>query len=365
MSIKVNKSVYNSKPYKLTTQKAWLESDKSKVMKLDWNESTIPPSPKVISSLQDLVKNGLINWYPNIQNSELVEKLSKYCNVKSHNVQYFNGSDAIHESIFKTFSDNNDILTIVGPTYDHPRSVAECFGLSIDFFYLTKDFDFNKNDFKNYMINTNPTLVYICNPNNPVGNIYSNELLSELLSEFPDSLFIIDEAYQEFYGLSCVELINKFPNLIVTRTFSKAFGLASLRLGYCISSKENISLINKFRNPKSINLFAQVAAIAAMDDLDYTKKYVSEVLEGKEMFINYIDSNLSKYITPVNGFGNFILFKLSKKFSPPDFMNFLEKRKIYIRNYSHIKNLENHLRATIGNKAQTEYLISAFEEYFS
>ena len=112
MSIKVNKSVLESKPYKLSTQKAWLEKDKSSVLKLDWNESTIS-SPKVISALTNLIQSDHLNWYPNTNNSKLIELLAAYCSVKTDNVQYFNGSDAVHEVIFKTFSSDGDILTII------------------------------------------------------------------------------------------------------------------------------------------------------------------------------------------------------------------------------------------------------------
>tara|TARA_Y100000590_G_scaffold141270_3_gene162057 strand:+ start:157 stop:1257 length:1101 start_codon:yes stop_codon:yes gene_type:complete len=365
MKIKVNKAVANSKPYKLVTQKAWLEEEKSKVLKLDWNESTIAPSPKVIDSLKETIRADLINWYPNIQNSILINKIANYCNVSEDNIQYFNGSDSIHESIFKTFSNDSDIFTIIGPTYDHPRSIAECFGLSLDFFYLDKNFEFDLKSFKEYIKNINPTLVYICSPNNPVGNSYSNNILSEIFSEFPSILFIIDEAYQEFRSdKSCAELVKEFDNIIVTRTFSKAFGLASLRIGYCISSKSNIELMNKYRNPKSINLFAQVAAIAALDDINYTKKYINQVNESKKYFIDSINQNLSQFIKPMHSDGNFILFKINDSIQPNDLMNFFEQRKIYIRNYSHIEKLENHLRVTIGTKDQTEKIIATFKDYF-
>lgn len=364
MSIKVNKSVLKSKPYKLSTQKAWLEKDKSSVLKLDWNESTISPSPKVVSALTNLIQSDHLNWYPNTNNSELIGLLAAYCSVKIDNVQYFNGSDAVHEVIFKTFSSDGDILTIIGPTYDHPRSVAECFGLTLDYFYLSKKFEFKLDELKEHLQLKSPNIVYICSPNNPTGNTYPKSTIKQLLEDFPDTLFIIDEAYKEFSNTTSEGLVLQNNNIIVTRTFSKAFGLASMRLGYCLSSIDNISMMNKYRNPKSINLFAQVAGIESLNDLKYVEQYVKEVEKAKLLFINEVNLNLSDFIKPIIGYGNFVLFENLSSKPSNDIIEFFESKKIYIRNYGHIKNLENHIRVTIGNEEQTLKLISSFKDYF-
>ncbi len=364
MSIKVNKSVLKSKPYKLSTQKAWLQEDKTSVLKLDWNESTISPSPKVISALTNLIETDCLNWYPNTNNTELTKLISTYCSVDIKNVQYFNGSDAVHEVIFKTFSSDGDTLTILGPTYDHPRSVAECFGLHLDYFYLSRNFKFNFNNFKEHLQNKKPSIVYICSPNNPTGNTYSNTIITQMLEEFPNILFIIDEAYKEFSNTSSESIVLEYNNIIVTRTFSKAFGLASLRLGYCLSSFQNIDLMNKYRNPKSINLFAQVAGIESLNDLNYIEQYVGEVEKAKLLFINEVNSNLSEFVKPIVGYGNFVLFENLSTKSSDEIVKFFESRKIYIRDYGHIKNLENHIRVTIGNNEQTLKLISSFKDCF-
>ena len=364
MSIKVNKSVLKSKPYKLSTQKAWLEKDKSSVLKLDWNESTISPSPKVISALTNLIKSDQLNWYPNTNNSKLIELIANYCSVKIDNVQYFNGSDAVHEVIFKTFSSDGDILTIIGPTYDHPRSVAECFGLNLDYFYLSKKFEFELDKLSHHLEIKKPSIVYICSPNNPTGNTYPKSTIKQLLENFPNTLFIVDEAYKEFSNTTSESLVLQNDNIIVTRTFSKAFGLASMRLGYCLSSIDNIVMMNKYRNPKSVNLFAQVAGIESLNDLDYIKQYVNEVKKAKSLFISEVNSHLSGFIKPVIGYGNFVLFENLSSKPSDDIIKFFESQKIYIRNYGHIKNLENHIRVTIGNVEQTLKLISSFKDYF-
>jgi len=365
MSIKINKAVQKSKPYKLVTQKAWNEENQSNVLKLDWNESTILPSPKVIDALKDVVSNGFLNWYPNINNDKLISKLALYCKVNKDNIQYFNGSDSIHEAIFKTFSSDSDTLTIVGPTYDHPRSVAECFGLKIDYFYTNNEnFTFCKTEFINHLKDIKPHLAYICTPNNPTGNSINRNDIESVIKMFPQILFIIDEAYIEFGNESCNLLSDKHKNLIITRTFSKAFGLASLRIGYCISNKINIEMMNKFRNPKSINLFAQVGAIAALEDINYTEEYVNNVKTNRKFFIGIMKNDFSNYLSAFNSDGNFVLIKLKNEFFPEDLMKFFEAEKIYIRNYSHINGLNNCIRITIGNEKQTRKVIKLLEDFF-
>lgn len=365
MSIKINKAVQKSKPYKLVSQKAWNENNQSNVLKLDWNESTILPSPKVIDALKDVASHGFLNWYPNIHNDKLLSKLALYCKVNKNNIQYFNGSDSIHEAIFKTFSSDGDRLTIVGPTYDHPRSVAECFGLEIDYFNTNNEyFRFCKTEFTNHLKDIKPNLVYICTPNNPTGNSVDCNDIESIIKMFPQILFIIDEAYIEFGNESCSLFSNKYKNLIITRTFSKAFGLASIRIGYCISNKINIDMMNKFRNPKSINLFAQVGAIAALNDINYTEEYVKNVKANRKFFINIMKKDFSSYLSTFKSDGNFVLIKLKNEFSPEDLMKFFESKKIYIRNYSHINGLSNCIRITIGNEKQTRKVIKSLEDFF-
>ena len=152
--------------------------------------------------------------------------------------------------------------------------------------------------------------------------------------------FIIDEAYKEFSNTTSEDLVLQNNNIIITRTFSKAFGLASMRLGYCLSSVSNISMMNKYRNPKSINLFAQVAGIESLNDLKYIEQYVNEVKKAKLQFINEINLNFIDFIKPISGYGNFVLFENLSSKSSNDIVEFFESKKIFIRDYGHIKNLE-------------------------
>ncbi len=126
---------------------------------------------------------------------------------------------------------------------------------------------------------------YICNPNNPTGTLHDILKLESLITKYGDMLFVIDEAYYAFCGKSVAYLLPNIQNLIITRTFSKAFGLASFRIGYCLSSAQNIAALNLFRNAKNITHLSQVAAIAALKDKEYMESYVKEIV----LFLNALD----------------------------------------------------------------------------
>ena len=136
-------------------------------------------------------------------------------------------------------------------------------------------------------------MVYICNPNNPTGNVHSKEYIEYLLEEYPDTLFLVDEAYYEFSGITVKDLVLRYDNLLISRTMSKAFALANFRLGYLIASKDNIQFINKIRNPKNLSTLAQEAACAALSDVDYMWRYVEEVKRGKAFSLDASTASLS------------------------------------------------------------------------
>jgi histidinol-phosphate aminotransferase len=202
--------------------------------------------------------------------------------------------------------------------------------------------------------------VYICNPNNPSGNILDKEYLLDLIASFPDTIFLIDEAYFEFYGETMSNYVLMHPNLFVTRTFSKAFALANFRAGYLIASAENISQISKIRNPKNFTTFTQEAVIAVLSDVKYMKNYVKEVLSARDYFNeNLIKSTIVKQIYPSQG--NFLLIEFKDFDVKMSVYNSLSDNNIFVRNLMHSKLLMNTLRITIGTKDQMSRVLKVIE----
>jgi len=356
-----NSYILNLRPYKLTSHKAWEIENKGKVLKLDWNEATIPPSPKVKKYILEFLEKGNLNWYPDVDNKRLKYLLSNYINLPEENILYFSGSDSAHEYICRAFINPGDNILMISPTYDNFRATAEASGALIYHFFLDikKNFFFNQKEFINYLKNNNFKIVYICNPNNPTGNTYSVEFFKYLLKNFQNTLFIIDEAYIEFGGESAKDLVVKYDNVIITRTFSKAFALASFRVGYIIASKNIIEVLSKLRNPKNVPTLSQIAAIAALEDIDYMKTYVKEVNNTKKWFLK----ELKKIgIKTYGKAGNFILLYIPNK--KDKLIKYLEKNYIFVRDYSHVERMKDFIRITIGTKKQMEIVLEKIKEFY-
>ncbi len=146
-----NRFVQNLAPYKVSSHEAWSLGGDKDVLKLDWNESTQSPSPKVMDALKAALKNDRLNWYPDIDNQKLTNALSRYAGVPAECVQYFASSDDLHEYAIRAFCDALDRITIVGPTYDNFRAIAESMGAEIQFFYLDQEFRFDMQAFEKHL----------------------------------------------------------------------------------------------------------------------------------------------------------------------------------------------------------------------
>lgn len=354
--MKPNNFICNLKPYVPIAHKVWEISKEQEILKLDWNESSIPPSPRVIAALQQAVLNDNLHWYPNTHNTELLSLLSNYVKVPRECIEIFASSDCSHEFILQVFGSVGDKVCIVGPTYDNFRSRADGIGLQSIFFYTNKHGEIDFNIFDSFLASCQPKIVYICNPNNPTGTLHDVAKLELLIVKYPNILFIVDEAYYEFCGKSLVYLLSKTENLVITRTFSKAFGLASFRIGYCLSSAQNIVALNLLRNAKNISHLSQIAAIAALRDVEYMKSYVKEVGLARDFFIHALDS--MRYFKPYPSRANFVFIQHD---NIKELRMFLEKNNIFIRDYSHI--VDNHCRISIGTRVQMQRVVGELEKF--
>lgn len=354
------KYVKTLKPYPLVSHKAWELQNNEDVLKLDWNEATIAPSPKVKENIRKFLENGKMHWYPDVNNSLLLEEISKYNVIPIDNIQYFASSDSLHEYIFRAYIYPHDKVLIVSPTYDNIRAVVQSNGAITEFYYLDDKFKLGADNFASYLKIHNPKIVYICNPNNPTGTIYQKEFIEKLIKTYGNILFIVDEAYYEFTGISCKELVHDYNNIIISRTFSKAFALASFRVGYTITSKNNVQILSKIRNPKNISTFSQLAAISVLQDIEYMQRYVKEVKEAKI----YFDNELRRDGIQVTGnAGNFSLLNLDYTIKR-DFINYMGANNVFIRNFEHLEGMKNYLRITIGTKEQMEKVLHIIRKYF-
>lgn len=362
-----NKYLRNLKPYKLASHKIWAvePEERANILKLDWNEATIPPSPKVMERvIKVLQQPSFFNLYPTTYNEELMHLLANYVELPMENVQYFGSSDVLHEYICKAFISVGDPVMILAPSYDNFRLTCQANGADVHFSYYNDDFTFDAEQFENDIITREPAVVYICNPNNPTGNVHSKDYIEHLLQEYPDTLFLIDEAYYEFSGITCKDLVLAYDNILISRTMSKAFALANFRLGYLIASKDNIQFINKIRNPKNLSTLAQEAACAALSDVDYMWHYVEEVKRGKEFFIKASEKHADFYVTHPSH-GNFVLLEFKSYDAKIELLNYLADNNIFARDTTQAPIVYNCFRITIGTTEQMKHVMQVIDSFYN
>ena len=353
-------------PYKPASHKIWTvkSEERNSMLKLDWNESSIPPSPKVAERIKKIVdRSDFYHLYPSTFNDELMNLISSYVELPRDYFRYVDSSDTVHEYIVKIFLTNNSHVLILGPSYDNFRLTCEAIGSTVHYANYNEDFSFDSENFISEILNLKPNLVYICNPNNPTGYSHSIDFVKKLIIRFPNTVFLIDEAYVEFSGITAKSLVLKYENIIITRTFSKAFGLANFRIGFVLSSINNIKHISKIINSKNTTTFAQEAAIGVLSDIEYMKNFVNEVLEAKTFFVESMN-NYIQYFKIINGKGNFVIIKFFEINEKNEFYNFLNSKNIFTRNLTHHIILKKCLRITIGTKTQMQKVVSEVDNYF-
>lgn len=351
--IKAKHSIERLVPYLNGSHSQKLISQHKKVMKLDSNESTASPSPHVVGAIMHYIQDGPLNWYPDVEAKELSLRLSHYTGLPHQYLLTFNGSDHALETIARTFLTLDDEVIHFTPTYDHFRVYAE----SCD--AIMKPVRENDGPTLTDTIATAMTqatrLVYVVNPNNPTGFLFTRDDIQKALTSFPRVLFIIDEAYYEFSGLTVGDLTVDHKNLIVTRSFSKAFGLAALRCGYVIAHPTLCEKIDKIRVGKNINAIAQVAACAALDDVDTMNRYVQEIKESKDWLLKQLEA---LGITAINTPANYILIRVAQ---PKKLVSYLKQHNVYLRDRSQTESLSGCVRLTVGDQLMMKRFWKIFE----
>ncbi|AYV81800.1 MAG: histidinol-phosphate aminotransferase [Harvfovirus sp.] len=325
--------------------------------KLDVIENFWETHPDVKKAIGDAI-DGKIHQYPYQDDTyfELLERIARYTNVSPHNIILTNGSDSALKLLLEAYVTSETNTLIILPTYPHFISFIEnVYHGDIDYLniHLNDTEESITSAIANKLALKQYNLCYICSPNLPLGYMLHNCSIVKLLKSFEKTMFIIDEAYYEYpipdeVMTSASELIEEYHNLSVTRTFSKAFGLASLRLGYLISNKDNIDLVRVLSNDKNVTTISIYAGNAALRNLDYYQKCALEVQQLKK----YVAKSLDKVISVDDeifgynvGGGNFFLL-LAR--NPTRVVSIFKDHGIYIRNKH--DDVPNAIRITMGTE---------------
>ena len=333
------------------------------LLRLDFNENTIGPSPLVIQSLREISRDE-ISIYPEYSGlkEKVVEALIKQnssVDIKSSEVGIFNGVDAAINAIFHAYGDCNDLMLTTSPTFGYYTPCAQMRGMKITSIpYEGKDFQYPFDSICEFITQNNPKILLICNPNNPTGTRLSPGRIIEISKLSSKTLVVIDELYEAFTGDSVLPFVDfqKTPNIIVLRSLSKTAGLASLRIGFAMANSKVINIVNRVTGPYDVNRFAVIAAFAALKDQSYVDSYVNKVLEARDWIKNQFEKYHVKH--HIDG-GNYFL--IWPKSNPTQIEKKLKSAGILIRNMDKKKDLKGSIRVSIGTIEQMKRFWSAFK----
>lgn len=329
------------------------------VIKLASNENCMGPSPRAITAIRDILSD--VNRYPDASCFHLRKAVAKAMGVQGSNLIFGNGSDEIIGMAIRTFVGDGDEVVIAKPTFLIYEIVSQLQNAKIKFIPLTKDL---KHDLKamKAAVTEKTKIVFIANPDNPTGTYVSRKELDEFFRGLPDRVVVfLDEAYFEFAEYAFKDYPNGMeyldrPGVIVSRSFSKAYGLAGLRAGYGISSAEVIGYMERTREPFNVNLLAQAGAAAAVEDKVFLKKTLSHVKKEKELLYKALVRMGLNYVESAT---NFVLIDVGRDCK--DVFNALLKKGVIARDMK-AWGLDTFIRVTVGTKTENRKFIRAMEQ---
>jgi histidinol-phosphate aminotransferase len=322
-------------------------------LRLDFNENTVGCSPRVIEFLRKRLTAGGLAVYP--EYAETKQALAGFFQVPSEQLLLTNGTDEAIQVLVNTYINAGDEVLLLRPAYAMYRFYAEVAGAAIrEVRYRPPQMDFPLDELLQ-AITSKTRAVILANPNNPTGTGVQLHGIERILKRARKAAVLIDEAYYEFSGITALPLIEREPNLFVSRTFSKVYGIAAMRLGCVFSHPANIAFLHKAQSPYSVNALAALAVQEAVRDRAYIEHYVAEVLAAREL----LSVGLEKLGIPyVPSSANFVLANLGKRAIPV--RDTLRARGILVRDRSY--EVPGHVRMTVGTREQTRRLLAALEE---
>ncbi|MGD1059895.1 MAG: histidinol-phosphate transaminase [Methanomassiliicoccales archaeon] len=324
---------------------------KVKGLRMDTSTNPLGANPSAARVLRECAEMDL-NQYPSPYSDGLREELARLYGLKADNFVVGNGSDEVLDVAFKSFMEPGATVLMPYPSYSlHGYFVKVNCGRvrTVD---LTSGFQLDVGS----MLKEKAQMLILCTPNNPTSNTFRRTDVEALLEGF-DGPVIVDEAYGEFAGLSLIPDIESFPNLIVTRTFSKAYALAGMRIGYSVSSLEAAAVMQRVRIPYSLNRISERIAIEALRNQDFVKNSVETVRKGRAQLERGLKA-LGLKVYPSEA--NFILFKVPV--GSARLVKALEEKGVMIRDFGRLRLLEDCVRTTIGTREMNELLLDKLKE---
>jgi histidinol-phosphate aminotransferase len=323
-------------------------------LRLDFNENTIGCSPRVLERLRQISFEDLAR-YPEKAFAE--KKMAEFLGVADSEVLLTNGTDEAIHLLCQTYLEAGDQALIVVPTYSMYRIYMMATGADLTCVPMDANFQFPITALRD-AVTDRTRLIAIANPNNPTGTLAPIDELLTLATYAPQAAVLIDEAYFEFCGRSVVGERRGYPNIFVARTFSKAYGLAGLRVGTLIGDADQIAAVRRVSSPYNVNAAALACLAVALEDREFVQNYVNEILESRSRLLDVLRAAGVPYWPSE---ANFVLMRVGA--TAQEAMLFTERmraRGILVRDRSADCRCEGCVRITLGPKKHTDRLLVAF-----
>lgn len=321
-------------------------------MRMDFNENTVGCSPRIAQFLREHINEALMAVYPDY--TGVREALAPHFGVDSAQILLTNGTDEAIQVLINTYVDDNDEVVVLRPSYAMYRFYAEVAGAQVI------EVDFSPPDFEIPLdrildaITPRTKAVLIANPNNPTGTGIGLDEIEQIIRKCDTAAVLVDEAYYEFSGVTAMGLISRYPNLFVSRTFSKVYGMAAMRMGCLFSQAANIGYLHKAQSPYSVNALAAMAATEAVKDSEYIANYVTEALAARELLCQGLQKLGIPY-TPSRA--NFVLGHFGRW--AIEIRDALRDRAILVRDRSY--EIPGGVRITVGSCEQTNRVLKELD----
>ncbi|MDD2331168.1 MAG: histidinol-phosphate transaminase [Candidatus Cloacimonetes bacterium] len=326
------------------------------------NESCLDPYQAIKDDFLKRMESVRLNRYMSPVTQELNVRLAEYigCGIAPENVVWGNGADDMLYHIFLSVRENDAAFALsLAPSYFDYKTFCEMVGLKIRFLELNEDFSFDTDEYIRLASHPDCRLAILCNPNNPTGNLFPEDQLRKIVESLRDKLVLIDETYYEFSDSTFAGELDRHPNLILTRSFSKAFSGAGLRFGYAISQEQNIFSLKKVLTTFHSSILNQAFALTILENVPLFCAQVLGITRLRDEM--YLRLQEIKGLTVYPSSTNFLTFNLGDK--SPELFNYLKDRDIALRDVGAHRRLKNGLRATLSCEDDNEAFLSAVRSF--
>ncbi len=320
-----------------------------RVTKLNTNENPYPPSPRVLEAIRSAASDEL-RLYPPPMADRLLEAAAEVYGVPPDHILAGNGSDELLSILTRVFVGENDRVAYPIPTYTLYETLCRIQGGSIVEIPFPEDFSFPEE-----LLSSGAKMIFLANPNSPSGTVIEPGEIERVARSF-DGVLVVDEAYADFAGVTCIPLVKELKNVVVLRTFSKSFSLAGIRLGLAFAHPEVVKQMVKVKDSYNVNALTQAAGLAALKDVEWMRKNVGKIVRTRERLSRELE-RMGFRVYPSRA--NFVLARMPGKRVDWIFAE-LKKRNILVR-YFDAPMLEECLRITVGTDEEIDSLLKELE----